>query len=425
MRRNLLGAIPILLLAVVCSVKAQPVSSGKVIYTFQGGADGSEPYSDLTLDASGNLYGTTFSGGTGCNGYGCGTVYELVRGKNSWQHQVLYSFTDNPDGAEPQSGVVFDSSGNLYGATEAGGNLGCGVVYKLAPNSQGGWTESVLYSFTCLSSGAFPRSDLVFDNQGNLYGTTYGGATGTGFCGGQFSGFSGCGTVFRLSPNSDGSWTETAIYNFQGAPDAAIPYGALVPDGKGGFYGASEYGGSGGCSTGHGDFDPPDGCSAVYELTPSGAGWTETVIYSFFRGRGFARNPSGGFVVGGPNLLFGSSWSGGNGLGTLFRLDQSGKVWTQSILHRFYGNPDGRTPVGRLAKGPQDTWIGVTNSGGANRYGTVFAVEPGKSGLQERVLFNLDGSIGNPESGPVVDSQGHIYGTAVTGAGGSIYEVIP
>jgi uncharacterized repeat protein (TIGR03803 family) len=437
MRRSLLSVFLILPLAVVVwpvkSVDAQAASSGKIIYSFQGGADGEYPYSDLAIDAAGNLYGTTSQGGIDCGGYGCGTVFELAHTKDGWTHQVLHKFAStslrsSPDGSYPTAGVVFDSSGNLYGTTESGGKSGCGTVFKLAPNSNGGWQESILYAFGCNPDGRQPNGDLVFDSQGNLYGTTFGGGTGTGFCGGSDSAFFGCGTAFRLSLNPDGSWSETTIYNFQGSPDAAIPVDALVPDGKGGFYGASEYGGAGPCSTGHGEFDPPDGCSAVFELTPSGAGWTESVIYSFFRGRGFARNPSGGFIVGGPNVLFGASSSGGNGFGSIFRLEDSGKGWNQDILHRFYGDPDGRGPVGRLAKGSQNTWFGVTRSGGANRDGTVFALISTKAGWEERVLFNFESGPDFPEAGPAVDSQGHVYGTTLEGGSksyGSVYEVIP
>jgi uncharacterized repeat protein (TIGR03803 family) len=168
---------------------------------------------------------------------------------------------------------------------------------------------------------------------------------------------------------------------------------------------------------------------SVLSAVPSGGNWTETVIYSFFRGRGFARNPSGGFIVDGPNRLFGASSAGGNGLGTLFRLDATAKGWNQSILYRFSGDPDGKAPLGRLAKGPEDTWFGVTKSGGMNHDGTVFALEQTKLGWQERILYNFDrSSAWDPQAGPVADSQGHVYGTTAgggTGNNGTVYEVIP
>jgi uncharacterized repeat protein (TIGR03803 family) len=170
-------------------------SSGKIIfiYSFAGGADGAYPESDLILDAAGNLYRTTNGGGTGCGSQGCGTVFELIRTKDGWKHQVIYGFAGGTnDGANPTAGLVFDSVGNLYGTTSYGGNgsgsnckeAGCGTVFKLAPNSHGGWSESVIFNFTgTTSDGQSANTDLIIDGQGNLYGTALGG-TGTGFCGG-------------------------------------------------------------------------------------------------------------------------------------------------------------------------------------------------------------------------------------------------
>lgn len=427
MRRSVLGAIPIVLLtAFVCLIKpvdARAASSVQILYTFQGGTDGAYPYSDLTLDAAGNLYGTTAEGGQN----GCGTVFRLAPTKDGWKHLALYSFRGFLDGCYPDAGLVFDGSGNLYGTTRNGGgsgNYGCGTVFKLAIGPQGGVKESVLYSFSCTGgSGTYPEADLVFDNQGNLYGTTSAGGTGNA----SFCGFAGCGTAFELSPGPDGSWTETTIHDFQGSPDAATPVGALVPDSKGGFYGASEYGGPGACSPLHSQFGPPAGCSAVFELTPSGEGWTETVIYGFFRGLGFARNPTGGFIVGGAGLLFGTSSNGGNDIGTFFQLEQTGTGWNQSILHRFYDTPDAAWPFGRLVTGPRGAWIGLTTLGGANGNGTIFALEQTNQGWKNRILYSFDSSIGYLKSGPAVDSQGHVYGTALENldAYGEIYEVLP
>jgi len=426
MRRSLRGAIPILLLAafawLLMPVDARAASSATIIYTFQGGADGASPYSDLTIDAVGNLYGTTLEGGS----YGCGTVFRLARTKEGWKHRVLYNFHGASDGCDPDAGLVLDGSGNFYGTTRNGGrnNTGCGTVFKLGIGPQGGLKETVLYTFSCTgSSGAYPEADLVFDNQGNLYGTTWAGGTGNI----DFCGYAGCGTAFELSPSPDGSWIETTIHDFQGSPDAATPIGALVPDGKGGFYGASQYGGAGPCSPVHSQFGPPAGCSAIFELTPSGGGWTETVIYGFFRGLGFARNPSGGFILGGPGILFGMSTNGGNGIGTFFQLEQTGNSWSQSVLHRFYASPDAATPFGRLVAGPQGAWVGLTAGGGANGYGTVFALEQTNLGWKQRILYSFDKSIWSLESGPAVDSQGRVYGTALQNqeAYGEIYEVIP
>jgi uncharacterized repeat protein (TIGR03803 family) len=406
-------------------------SSGKIIYSFAGGADGAYPESDLIMDSAGNLYGTTSAGGTGCGNNGCGTVFELARTKNGWKHQVLYSFAGSPnDGADPKAGLAFDSAGNLYGTTTGGGDSncggGCGTVLRLAPNSRGGWTESILYRFGGYSGGMHPASDLVFDSQGNLYGTA-GGGTGTGFCGGQFWGGDGCGIVFRLTPNPDGTWTESTIYDFAGAPDAAVPIGSLVLDVDGSMYGATSYGGPGPCILGHNEFNPPYGCGALYKLTPSGGGWKETVIYSFSRGQGLARNPSGGLILDKPGRLLGTSWYGGDGDGAFFQLEQTKEGWEQSIPYRFYGNPDGSHPVGRLSVGPQGNLFGA-GGGGTNRSGTVFELERTTRGWKERVVFSFGSADVGPSAGPTVNSQDHVYGTLsdiYSSHFGEVYEVIP
>ncbi|HTA25890.1 MAG TPA: choice-of-anchor tandem repeat GloVer-containing protein [Terriglobales bacterium] len=160
---------------------ATPASTEKVIHSFTGGSDGEGPSSDLTLDSEGNIYGTTGTGGEsyckfqGETWPGCGTVFELKRTADGWQEQILYRFNNNNNengGALPEAGVIFDSSGNLYGTTEGLPNdCGQGNVFKLVPDSHGGWAETVLYSFTCGSGGYNPHADLVFDDKGDLFST--------------------------------------------------------------------------------------------------------------------------------------------------------------------------------------------------------------------------------------------------------------
>src|SRR5215471_15905588 len=183
------------------------VGKEKVIYAFQGGSDGEWPMAGLTLDSASNLYGTTFYGGDASPSCGCGIVFELTHSANGWSKRTLYEFNLD-DGAYPAAGMIFDGIGNLYGTT-SGGFYGesCGNVFKLAPNSNGSWTESVLYAFTCGKDGYHPAANLIFDGQGDLFGTTSAG------------GASGGGTVFELVPQANGSWKEIILHSFAGGPD--------------------------------------------------------------------------------------------------------------------------------------------------------------------------------------------------------------
>jgi uncharacterized repeat protein (TIGR03803 family) len=202
-----------------------------VIHTFTGGLDGlGGSASRLLLDSAGNIYGVNTVGGA----HGFGNVFELKLSDGKWQLTTLYSFQDQPDGASPYGGVIFDKAGNLYGTTYYAGANDVGTVYKLT-NHNGSWTESVLYSFKGGSDGDSPISSLVADSHGNLYGTTSDG--GAAAC--------GCGTIFRMSQNSGGVWAESVVYRFPGAPKPGFAYNGMVFDGKGSFYGATVHGGSG------------------------------------------------------------------------------------------------------------------------------------------------------------------------------------
>ncbi len=213
--------------------------------------DGQSYQANLIPDTSGNLYGTTLDGGA----YGYGTVFELKRSSNGkWDEVVLHSFQQS-DGQSPRGGLIFDSKGALYGTTEAGGARNYGAVFKLLPRSDGTWSETVLYSFAGGTDGAGPQAALIFDPSGNLYGTTlYGGGPG---CYGGY----GCGTVFKLSPSSGGSWIEALLYALDNIA-GNYPVAGLILDSSGNLYGTTEYGGSGtGCGY-------SQGCGIVFEITP-------------------------------------------------------------------------------------------------------------------------------------------------------------
>ncbi len=201
------------------------------INCFIDGTTAQLPQGLLAFDAGNNIYGTSVYGGTA----NFGTVYRLTpnQGSQNWTQTVLYSFQGGPaDGSQPQSGVVVDSLGNVYGTTPQGGSGGVGVVFMLTPQSDGTWTETILHHFNeGNGDAAYPDSTLTFDSFGNLYGTAA--------VGGQFD----QGAVFKLTPSSGGHWTESVVYSFTGGLDGGLPYGGVTIDSYGILYGTASIGG--------------------------------------------------------------------------------------------------------------------------------------------------------------------------------------
>jgi len=333
-----------------------------VLYSFPGGADGSGP-SPLLRDRAGNLYGTTGP----CYGYGgCsyGTVFKV---NPAGQMTVLYSFTLGLDGGYPEAGLVQDAEGNLYGTTMGGGNPndcnswfarsqsahppmewptnGCGTVFELSLSGE----ESVLYSFTGNSDGAFPVARLVRDSAGNFYGTT----TGGGDC---------CGTVFKLSPSGQ----ETVLHRFTGGKDGASPGSALVRTALGDLIGTTGYGGA-------------YNAGMVFKVSPAGK---ESVLHNFTGGAdgGF---PYAALIEDSKGNLYGTTSAGGAyggfGFGTVFKLTTAGK---ETVLYSFTGGADGSQPYGALVREGNGDTYGTARLGGdlncSAPYGcgTVFKLVP-------------------------------------------------
>lgn len=228
-----------------------PTAEGKwkfnLLHTFSGGNDGVGPAS-LSFDSAGTLYGAA---GGAWGGFtapsGPGLVFKLTPSSGgAWKESVVHAFTGRADGAYP-SRLIFDTAGNIYGTGAAGGrvndcssagyNIGCGVVFELSPTSSGHWKESVLYGFSGRADGSAPEAGLVLDAAGNLYGTTWGG-------GAQTCPF-GCGTIFKVTPQSGGGWKQTTVHTFQGS-DGQAPRSQLIPGSSGKFYGTTEQGGTAG-----------------------------------------------------------------------------------------------------------------------------------------------------------------------------------
>ena len=278
-----------------------------VIHTFGAYNDGEGVlpwWGALIFDSAGNIYGTASSGGTGpCGSGGCGTVYELSPSNGAWTYSVLYRFTCGTDGATPFSGVTMDAEGRLYGTAD--GDLRCpgGTAYQLVPTGSG-WTENTMHQFQNLEDGGEPVGGLVVDAAGNAYGVT--GNGGTSGCGGLVyelsprgvgwtflsiyclvgpvaggsesamtmdaagnlygtttsDGANRMGSVFKMTRNNDGSWTYTDLYDFTGGADGSGPVGTMALDADGNLYGTSAGGGTGGsCEFG-------DGCGVAWKITP-------------------------------------------------------------------------------------------------------------------------------------------------------------
>jgi uncharacterized repeat protein (TIGR03803 family) len=345
------------------SPKAGGGWTGKNLYSFTGtGTDGSWPKTSLVRDSSGNLYGTTFvGGGTGCGSLGCGTVFELTRKANSaWTEKTLHIFSNNgADGFFPRSGLIIDASGNLYGTTPNGGAGNYGTVFELTRTSGGKWTEKVLHMFD-YEDGAAPFDKLIIDASGNLYGTTsYGGVPSSVTCTG------GCGTVFELIHTAGGKWTEKVLHRFQSV-DGANPSGGLIFDGAGNLHGMTGQGG-------------PYNDGTVFELTSTSRGWKEKILHNFSPNDGDGLYPSAALVRDAAGNLYGTTLAGGTyGQGTVFELTPTaGGGWKEKILHAFNpSNGDGTVPVCDLATDAAGNLYGTTLGGGVYGDGTVFKIKP-------------------------------------------------
>jgi hypothetical protein len=418
--------IVIVILALAPGVWAQ--SKYKTLYKFKGGTD--QAPGNLIFDAAGNLYGTS-GGGT----YGGGAVLELRPSSDgSWTESVLYSFcslTNCVDGQGPNGPLIFDQAGNLYGTTYSGGTgvnggLG-GTVFKLTPNSDGSWTESVLYSF-CVAGwpcndGLAPEAGLIFDQAGNLYGTT----SGQLDC--YSDGEGGCGNVFKLTPNSDGSWTESVLYTFcslTNCTDGEYPEEPLVFDQAGNLYSTAIAGGTVSCEL--------EGCGVVFKLEPNSDGsWTETVLHSFCSlkdCRDGGRFPSN-LIIDQAGNLYGATAEGGIYSpygGVAFKLTQgTDGSWSEKPLYQFGSGKDGAyivTPGGFQA----GSLYGVTWSGGNPTCGcgVVFKLTPGPNGgWHETRPWTFSGHPAANPTSVILDTAGNIYGTVGGGPGGSVFEITP
>lgn len=246
----------------------------KILHSFNlNGVDGTNPAGAVIFDQAGNMYGSTSEGGpvTQCGEFLCsyGTVFKI---NAQGQESVLYAFTTNTNGMQdaqyPQGDLAMDAQGNLYGTSESGGTIlcdmgantfgGCGTVFEIVLIG-GGAIERVIHEFNG-TKGAFPFSNVVFDAQGNLYGTTYEGGTSYGKVWPSY------GIAYKLFPTLNGGWAEKILHNFTlNGHDGNYPFGNVALDGAGHLYGSTAGGGSSTqCGSSNGI---PLGCGTVFQVT--------------------------------------------------------------------------------------------------------------------------------------------------------------
>jgi uncharacterized repeat protein (TIGR03803 family) len=385
-----------ILIAALPLMAARPAQAQteSILHTFNG-FNGGGPTEGLTPDGEGNFYGVTVWGGS----FAAGNVYKLSQsGSGVWNETVLYIFTGGADGCNPDSKLVFDAEGNLYGTANSGGAYGRGVVFELSPEATAatGWKEKVLHSFVGGSDGSNPYGNLIFDGAGNLYGTV------DDWLHPRFQ------AVFELSPSA-GEWTERVIYytKLNGA--------GLTMDRAGNIYGA--------------------GLKEVFKLSRDDDDhWDATVIHTF-KGAGDGNQPCGTPIFDKAGNLYGTTYAGGvNNLGTVYKLTRAGHgEWKERILYSFQGgSDDGSNPVAGIVFDGSGNIYGSTTTGGSiwgGGQGTIFELAPSDRGqYEERVLWSFDGTDGSSPDGVVIlDNAGNIYGTAIGGSlgAGVVFQITP
>lgn len=360
--------------------------------------------------------------------------------KPAWTETILHSFTGAPtDGYLPETGLVEDGKGDLYGSALNGGALcsggsstsGCGVVFKMT-RSPKGFKESVLYKFKGGTGDGELPDGPVLDASGGLYGTSQYGGTGT--C---TASVGSCGTVWKLTPVGK-KYVESILYNFQGGSDGGTPLAPLRLDSSGALYGTTIFGGGGPCT----QPSEPNGCGTVFKLTPTGSGgYTESILHAFGGGKGDGANPYlGQLWIDSKGALYGTTRSGGGAAndGIAYKLTPSGGGYKFSVIYHFKGGNDGANPYAGLIADANGVLYGTTRYGGAgscskssiNGCGTVFALTPAGKAYKETVLYSFQQTASDgryPIAGLTLGAGGVLYGSANNGGigAGTVFSLTP
>ncbi len=334
-----------------------------VLFSFAGKFAG-EPIGGLTIDSAGNLYGVSSEGGARNTGY----VFKLSpEVSGTWSASVIHNFGPccgaGPDGISPYAGLVMDPAGNLYGTTTYGGTGGFGTIYQLAPNTAGGWTETILHNFASYNAeGGYPESKLTIAPDGRLLGTAAQGGLNVGTC------TVGCGTVFELKKQDTG-WAFRVLHYFKSTDGQYPRYAGVSIDNAGNLYGATEGGGANQVGT-------------AWRLLYSSADgtYTEQTLHHFGSGSTDGSGPLSGVVVNPSGTrVFGTTPQGGlYGGGTVYTLSKvPNGPWTETILYQFTDGTDGQFPSGGVVvDSATGRLFGMTEGGGAFGDGLVYELIP-------------------------------------------------
>ncbi len=395
------------LLFFATAVQAQSFS---VIHNFSGNSDGSYPFTGLTIDSAGHLYGTTYSGGSGHRG----TVFSMNTSGAGFT--TLYGFSGGSDGAGPMAKLALRADGSIWGSTSAGGggsctlsngDRGCGTIFKVSPPRGPGsagfsWSTAILYRFSG-TNGSYPQGELTFDSSGNIYGTAVNGGT------------YGWGLVFSLTP-SGGSWVEDILYQARNDGDGQYPMGGVIFDHSGNLYGIMPGGGR-------------YNFGVVYQLARSGSGWQESTVHNFqFQGDDGAQ-PNGGLISDTAGNIYGTTVHLPGAGGSAFELSSEGGGWNDDFVSTFSGGIN-LGPYDKLVMDSSGDLYGTTFADGRYGFGSVFKLTRVGGGWSYHSLHDFTGGQdgGNPMSALVFDASGNIYGTASAGGQyhkGVVFKIVP